>query len=74
MHAYGEKKGKEMYKCLNCGRFIPYEDADHTLDYRGECWGAPAYEREPICPHCKGELEDIDYSEFEVGCYAESAC
>lgn len=46
-----------MYKCLNCGRFVPYEDADHTLDYRGECRGVPAYEREPICPHCKHGLE-----------------
>ena len=46
-----------MYKCLNCGCFIPYEAADHTFDYCGKCWGDPAFEREPICPHCKGELK-----------------
>ncbi len=63
-----------IYKCCRCSWHGAADELAHSISYRGEYQGRSAFEREPICPHCKGELEDIDYSEFEEGYYAESAC
>ena len=47
--------------CLDCGTVFDADEVERVQDYRGECWGRPAYEEELICPHCKSS--DIDDAE-----------
>ena len=67
------------YKCLKCGEII--EEANLEIkawdEYRGECWGAPAWETmtEAYCPYCQSEveeyMEDDDENNGENKQYAE---
>ena len=47
--------------CLGCGNVFNTDEVQRVQDYRGECWGRPAYEEELVCPHCKSN--DIDDAE-----------
>lgn len=41
------------YKCLNCDIKFDNDGAETVEEYRGECWGIPAYEQMTACPNCK---------------------
>ena len=51
--------------CLDCGTVFDADEVQRVQDYRGECWGRPAYEEELICPHCKSSGID-DAEECEI--------
>ena len=51
--------------CLDCGTVFDADEVERVQDYRGECWGSPAYEEELICPHCKSSvIEDAEECEI----------
>ena len=51
--------------CLDCGTVFGADEVQRVQDYRGECWGRPAYEEELICPHCKSsDIEDAEECEI----------
>ena len=51
--------------CLDCGTVFGADEVERVQDYRGECWGRPAYEEELICPHCKSsDIEDAEECEI----------
>ena len=51
--------------CLDCGTVFNADEVERVQDYRGECWGRPAYEEELICPHCKSsDIEDAEECEI----------
>jgi hypothetical protein len=53
-------KGFHYLLCPNCLQIITPSDTQYVSEYRGECWGAPAYESMPdsfICPLCGFEGE-----------------
>ena len=51
--------------CLDCGTVFGIDEVERVQDYRGECWGQPAYEEELICPHCKSsDIEDAEECEI----------
>ena len=63
-----------MYRCAKCKEVFPKTDilVESWREYRGECWGSPAYETvsEDHCPNCNSvdideywEDEDEDNSE-----------
>lgn len=41
-----------MLKCNDCGARFEYPKA--VKEYRGECFGFPAYETVGYCPECGG--------------------
>lgn len=45
------------YKCLECGEF--FTEPKKWKEYRGEFWGAPAYEEMVGCPDCRGDYEEL---------------
>ena len=59
--------------CLDCGTVFNADEVERVQDYRGECWGQPAYEEELICPHCKSsDIEDAEECEIcDSWCSAE---
>lgn len=59
--------------CLDCGNVFNADEVERVQDYRGECWGRPAYEEELICPHCKSsDIEDAEECEIcDSWCSAE---
>lgn len=42
-----------MYKCERCDWTGSASELGHYTEYRGECHGAPAFERERYCPACE---------------------
>ena len=51
--------------CLDCGTVFGADEVERVQDYRGECWGQPAYAEELICPHCKSsDIEDAEECEI----------
>ncbi len=40
-----------MYKCERCD--WTGNEPGYRMEYRGECHGTPAFERERYCPACK---------------------
>ena len=42
-----------MWKCHDCGYI--FDEPDKEKEYRGECWGTPAYETMYYCPRCGSE-------------------
>lgn len=57
-----------MFKCNDCG--AEFVEPAHASEYRGECWGQPAYERYCACPYCYSgdydEISDKEDEEFEA--------
>lgn len=47
-----------MYKCNDCDAI--FENPKCVSEYRGEYWGAPAYEDMYYCPECGSD----DYEEY----------
>lgn len=48
-----------MCKCENCG--ATFTEGKIINEYRGEYWGAPAYESIEVCPICGDDcIEDIN--------------
>jgi hypothetical protein len=45
-----------MYICKDCGEV--FAECDTRSEYRGECFGFPAYEDYACCPYC--ESDDIE--------------
>ena len=41
-----------MYECMGCGRL--FDEPREYREYRGECFGFPAYEAMTGCPFCGG--------------------
>lgn len=55
------------YRCMDCGR--EFDEPKRCEEYRGECFGFPAYETVSYCPYCHGDYEEIEkYYESEVEC------
>lgn len=52
--------GVNMYRCENCGWEGSADERKAVKDYRGECWGQPAYETEYYCPECESDVELIE--------------
>lgn len=53
----------ETYKCYRCGYEFNEDEIEYRREYRGECWGQPAYEEVEVCPNCGSmeiELEESD--------------
>ena len=54
-----------MYKCYKCGSVFEEKEieVDTWREYRGECFGIPAYETvsEEHCPYCNSD----DFEEWE---------
>ncbi len=46
-----------MFRCVKCGRRYAADELSHSISYRGEYQGRAAYEREPCCPFCGGDVE-----------------
>ena len=56
----------EKYRCCNCGKIFPCEEAEGRREYIGEFWGMPAYDTIDICPDCfSDDLEYLDDDEEE---------
>ena len=56
----------ERYRCCNCGKVFPCEEAGFQRVYVGEFWGTPAYEMTDVCPDCDSdELEEYEGDEEE---------
>ncbi len=49
-----------MFRCNDCGK--EFEEPKVVPEYRGEFWGAPAYEDEYYCPNCGSD----DYEEISA--------
>lgn len=49
-----------MYKCEDCGRLIEEGEEKRGSSLVGEFWGSPAYQDYIECPHCGGELYNIE--------------
>ena len=47
-----------MYKCLECGHLFDCGEERSTREYRGECFGFPAYEDVISCPVCGGDFAE----------------
>lgn len=55
------------YRCMDCGR--EFDEPEICEEYRGECFGFPAYETVSYCPYCRGDYEEIEeYYESEGDC------
>lgn len=53
-----------MYRCEECGAI--FETAESWKEYRGECFGYPAYETVSGCPCCRStDVEEYDPDEDE---------
>ena len=52
-------------KCCECGQIFDEEDIKYVEEYRGEFWGAPAYETMPCSPCCEADFEDYYPEEDE---------
>ena len=52
-------------KCCECGQIFDEEDTLYVDEYRGEFWGAPAYEQMACSPCCEGDFEDYEPEEDE---------
>lgn len=50
------------YRCMDCGR--KFYEPEICEEYRGECFGFPAYETVSCCPYCHGDYEEIE-EEYE---------
>lgn len=46
-----------MYECLNCGHI--FDEPGWYREYRGECFGFPAWEPMAGCPICHGAFMEI---------------
>jgi len=57
----GARRMTMIYKCENCGRVFPEEQADTRKELVGEFWGAPAYKEYYCCPDCRSdEIEEYE--------------
>ena len=57
--------------CLDCGTVFDADEVQRVQEYRGECWGRPAYEEELICPHCKSSgIDDAEKYENNGSWYS----
>lgn len=52
-----------MYKCWNCG--LVFEEPKEWKEYRGECFGFPAYETMTGCPNCNSDYSEIEGDDEE---------
>jgi len=53
-----------MYRCEDCGEIFEYPKIESECV--GECWGQPAFQDFPYCPHCGSDcFEEYDESEEE---------
>ena len=53
----------DRFRCCDCGK--TFDDPKIVSEYRGECWGVPAYEDTPYCPYCGGDFEENTEDEDE---------
>lgn len=51
-----------MLRCSNCG--CEFSHPHIIKEYRGEYWGAPAYEDIGLCPDCGSEEWD-EFNEWD---------
>ena len=62
-----------MYICLACNSI--FEHPKRQREYRGECFGFPAYEECSCCPYCGGNYttahECDSCGEYITGTYAK---
>lgn len=47
-------------KCCECGQIFDEDDILYVDEYRGEFWGAPAYEKMAYSPCCESDFEDYE--------------
>lgn len=59
-----------MYRCCECGAV--FAEPGFVYDFRGEFWGAPAYETTLACPRCGGEFDEVQACQM-CGQYTEIA-
>lgn len=50
-----------MFVCVECG--LEFDEPIEWKEYRGECFGFPAYEPMCGCPRCKGNFEEQEEME-----------
>lgn len=50
-----------MCKCMDCKEVFDVSEVVTIREYRGEFWGAPAYETIGVCPWCRSDDIDWDY-------------
>ena len=56
----------ERYRCCNCGKVFPCDEAEGKRIYVGEFWGTPAFDMIDVCPDCDSdELEEMEDDEEE---------
>ena len=55
-----------MYECMGCGRL--FDEPGEYREYRGECFGFPAYEAMAGCPFCGGGYMVYEADEEETAC------
>lgn len=58
----------DMYRCNDCGKIFHASEFKAIQEYRGECWGTPAYETMYYCPSCEGSDYDEYVEEEEEEC------
>ena len=56
-----------MFRCEHCEQ--EFEEPKEYREYRGECWGFPAYEALYCCPYCNSdeikEVQDMEITNME---------
>lgn len=55
----------KLIRCEDCGRILDDYDIEHRQEYRGEFWGAPAYETVGVCGFCGSDDINWDYDPTE---------
>ena len=51
-----------MFRCDKCGKLFDWPKV--VDEYRGECWGVPAYEPTAYSPCCNDNFEEIPVDEY----------
>lgn len=62
------------YVCIECGKVIDEDDLIQEEEYRGEFWGAPAYETVSCSPCCHSEVDDYYPCCEMCGSYKDGVC
>lgn len=63
----------QLYECWDCGSIFKEDDIVYEEEYRGECWGQPAYERMSYCPCCHSDSFG-EYYEDPLKLYQCKSC
>lgn len=48
------------YRCCECGHVFTDDEIKEVEEYRGEYWGAPAYETMYYSPCCTSDFDEIE--------------